>query len=65
MWEPGQDAETRIEAIFKKIQETVDPDSWKENGGSVGSLKAVAWALIVMQTPSGQDKVAAAMRAMP
>jgi general secretion pathway protein D len=33
------------------IQETVDPESWREAGGSVGSIRVLGGNLIVNQTP--------------
>jgi hypothetical protein len=37
-------------------------DSWKENGGYVGSIRYAAGMLIVEQTPEGQQKVANFLR---
>lgn len=50
-----QDAEGQraalIEEITLLIQDTVDPESWREVGGSVGSIRVLGGNLIVNQTP--------------
>jgi type II secretory pathway component GspD/PulD (secretin) len=40
-----------ITEITELIQETVDPESWREAGGSVGSIRVLGGNLIVNQTP--------------
>ena len=45
-------AETRAErtvAFTKLIQDTVASDTWKDNGGSVGSVRELSGQLIVTQ----------------
>jgi general secretion pathway protein D len=44
----------RVDAIVKLIQETVDPNSWRDNGGQVGAIKELSGQLIVTQTPDNQ-----------
>ncbi|HEV2296451.1 MAG TPA: hypothetical protein VGR35_21585 [Tepidisphaeraceae bacterium] len=43
--------EALITEITELIQETVDPESWREAGGSVGSIRVLGGNLIVNQTP--------------
>lgn len=43
-----------VDAIIGLIQDTVASDSWKENGGSVGSIRELQGQLIVTQTPENQ-----------
>lgn len=43
-----------IDEIIKLIQETVAHESWKDNGGKVGSIREMAGQLIVTQTPETQ-----------
>jgi general secretion pathway protein D len=40
-----------ITEIQELIQETVDPESWREAGGTVGSIRVLNGNLIVSQTP--------------
>lgn len=45
------------EEIISLIQETVDPDSWRENGGNVGAIRELQGQLIVTQTPENQEQL--------
>ena len=47
----------RIAAITKLIQDTVASDSWKDNGGAVGSVRELSGQLIVTQTPENQRQL--------
>ncbi|MGB7158913.1 MAG: hypothetical protein WBD40_12645, partial [Tepidisphaeraceae bacterium] len=49
--EEATDRQALITEITELIQETVDPDSWREAGGSVGSIRVLGGNLIVNQTP--------------
>jgi len=58
----GEDDEgpTRVELvdeIIRLIQDTVASDSWKDNGGAVGSLRELQGQLIVTQTPENQRQL--------
>src|SRR5262249_7074518 len=46
--EPGEFV--GIETIIQIIQSTVDPESWREAGGNVGSIRPLGARLIVTQT---------------
>ena len=57
----GQDEQTGqqtrdelVEAIISLIQDIVASDSWKDNGGSIGSIRELSGQLIVTQTPENQ-----------
>jgi general secretion pathway protein D len=43
-----------VEEITKLITETVAPDSWRDAGGTVGSVRELQGQLIVTQTPENQ-----------
>jgi general secretion pathway protein D len=43
-----------VEDITKLITETVAPDSWRDAGGTVGSVRELSGQLIVTQTPENQ-----------
>ena len=45
------------EGITKVIQEVVAPETWRDNGGSDGSLRMIDRLLVVTQTPERQQKV--------
>lgn len=44
----------RVDAITKLIEETVDPNSWRDSGGQVGAVKELSGQLIVTQTNENQ-----------
>lgn len=46
-----------IEELGTIVRDTVDADSWRDNGGSVGALRYWAGRLIVTQTPANQRQV--------
>jgi len=50
----GQTRQELVDSITKLITETVAPDSWRDSGGSVGSLRELQGQLIVTQTPENQ-----------
>jgi type II secretory pathway component GspD/PulD (secretin) len=43
-----------VESIIKLIQDTVASDTWKDNGGAIGSIRELQGQLIVTQTPENQ-----------
>jgi hypothetical protein len=56
--------EEMVESITRLIEDTVDTDSWKDNGGSTGALRELAGRLIVTQTPSGHRQIANLLRTL-
>lgn len=46
-----------IDALSALIRETVDPESWRENGGNVGTIQPMKDSLIVSQTKWGHDQI--------
>ncbi|HEY8667959.1 MAG TPA: hypothetical protein VIL86_14945 [Tepidisphaeraceae bacterium] len=55
--EAGTSKKERIDQIIKLIQDTVASETWKDNGGSVGSVKELSGQLIVTQTPENQRQL--------
>ena len=53
----GRTREELIEEITTLIPETVAPDSWRDNGGTVGSIRELQGQLIVTQTPENQRQL--------
>ena len=45
-----------IEEITTLLRETVDPDSWRDNGGTLGALREWAGRLFITQTPENHRK---------
>src|SRR5207249_4215477 len=43
-----------VDSIIKLIEDTVSTETWKDNGGTVGSLRELSGQLIVTQTPENQ-----------
>src|SRR5438552_13732122 len=46
-----------VDSIIKLIEDTVANESWKDNGGTVGSLRELSGQLIVTQTPENQRQL--------
>jgi hypothetical protein len=46
-----------VDTITKLIEDTVDTDSWRDNGGSVGAMREFAGLLIITNTPQVHMKV--------
>lgn len=46
-----------VEEFMNLVQETIDPDSWREAGGDKGSMREIAGMLIVTQTEENQKQV--------
>lgn len=46
-----------VESITRLIEDAVDTDSWKDNGGSTGAMRELAGRLIITQTPSGHRQI--------
>ncbi|MFQ5430661.1 MAG: hypothetical protein ACE5E1_10160 [Phycisphaerae bacterium] len=46
-----------LQPIIELIQQTIDPESWREAGGNVGSISALQQQLIVTQTSTAQAEL--------
>jgi hypothetical protein len=46
-----------VEQVVRLLQETVDPDGWRDNGGSKGAVRELACRLIVTQTPANHKQI--------
>jgi hypothetical protein len=46
-----------VDAIIKLIEDTVYSDGWKDNGGSIGSIRELGGILIVQNTPAALDTI--------
>src|SRR4051812_2704051 len=48
-WEVGKTREQRAEDVVRLIQETIAPDTWREQGGMIGGIRELDGQLIVTQ----------------
>lgn len=46
-----------VDSICKLLQDTVMPDSWRDNGGMLGSLRELSGQLVVTQSAQNHQKV--------
>ena len=44
-------------ALVAEIQTTIDPPSWRDAGGTVGSVRILGGNLVVNQTPANQQDI--------
>jgi Flp pilus assembly secretin CpaC/tetratricopeptide (TPR) repeat protein len=49
---------SRVHSIINLIQSTVAPDSWRENGGSVGTINEINGQFVITQNSSSQRQIA-------
>jgi beta-lactamase regulating signal transducer with metallopeptidase domain len=49
--DPANARKAAVDAVVRLVTQTIDPDSWRENGGSVGAIKELSGQLVVTQTP--------------
>ncbi len=49
--------EDPLEPIIELIQQTIDPESWREAGGNVGSIQSLHQQLIVTQTATAHTEI--------
>lgn len=48
----------QVDQLVKLIEESIDPTSWRDNGGSDGWIRGYQTRLIVIASPDNQEKVA-------
>jgi general secretion pathway protein D len=55
----GQDRANRVDEIKKYITDNVDTNTWKDNGGDVGSISSspLRAVLLITQTPEAHHKI--------
>jgi hypothetical protein len=47
----------KLDSLVKLIMDTIDPASWKDNGGTIGSIRILGRQLVVSQTADNQHSV--------
>jgi len=57
--EPESDParESRVQKIIELLQETVSPESWRDRGGSVGSIREINGQLVVTQNSASHQQI--------
>ncbi|HZN68129.1 MAG TPA: hypothetical protein VFB66_22780 [Tepidisphaeraceae bacterium] len=60
----ARSAQERIDEVIRLIAETVDPDSWRDAGGTVGSVREIEGQLIVTQTQENHRQLVELLAAM-
>ena len=56
------DERQNVEWLAKLITDTIDADSWKDNGGAIGIMRQLHGALIITQTGQNQNAIATFLR---
>ena len=54
---PNPTQQDLVGNIIKLLEETVSADSWKDNGGTIGSLRELSGQLVVTQLPENHQKI--------
>jgi|GEM_PF-6194381 len=55
--QPSLDDTSKGDEILKLIIDTVAPETWRDNGGSIGSVRLISGVLVVSQTPANQKLI--------
>lgn len=58
----GRTLEERTDELVRILTEQVDPDNWRENGGSVGFVSRFKGNLLITNTPKNQRAIGALLR---
>ncbi len=58
----GKSRKAMVREITSLIENTVDRNSWVDNGGSAGTIRELNGQLVVNQTPGNQTKIAALLQ---
>lgn len=56
--------ETKVERVMQLITDSVDPMSWKANGGLVGNIQEFDGAFVVEQTPANHEKIGQLLKSL-
>jgi hypothetical protein len=48
-----------VDALVRLITETIDPDSWRDAGGTTGSIREFGGRLIIIQTAEAHTQITA------
>jgi hypothetical protein len=59
---PGAEQQATAEQLAKLIIDTVEPETWRENGGDIGTIKQLNGMLVVTHKPATQQQVEELLR---
>jgi type II secretory pathway component GspD/PulD (secretin)/tetratricopeptide (TPR) repeat protein len=51
------DRPSRIRNLVSVVQQNIDPDSWKDNGGDIGSINELNGVLVITTTPRNHREI--------
>ncbi len=54
---PTYTRQENIDMLTHLIEECVDPNSWRDNGGQIGAIKELGGLLLITQLPESQKQV--------
>ena len=57
--------ETKMKSLVRLIVDSISPDSWRDNGGSVGSILTFDSKLIISQSSRTQEEIAILLEKRP
>ena len=60
----GKPRQQRSDELVKTIKDFIDHDTWKDNGGAVGTINEADGKLTVTQKPAGHRHIAALLQTM-
>src|SRR6185312_2220532 len=61
---PSTSMQDAIEDLIRAIEDSVDMDSLRDNGGNVGSIRELGGRLVIAQTPRAHSRIAQFLRAL-
>jgi hypothetical protein len=56
--------EEAAEELVRLIEDTVEVDSWKDNGGSAGAIRELSGRLVITQTPAAHRQIIKLLRTL-
>ncbi|HEY2587909.1 MAG TPA: hypothetical protein VGI81_19350 [Tepidisphaeraceae bacterium] len=56
--------EEAIHSLTRLVEDDIDTDTWRDNGGSIGSVREFAGRLVITQSPATHRKIAALLRTL-
>ncbi len=57
--DPEQDFQrhTKVQELIGLIEDTVDPDSWRDRGGTIGTIREINGQLVITQNSAAQRQI--------
>jgi len=48
---------TAADRLVQAINSHVEPETWRDNGGTIGSITTLGFRLVITQTPAALEKI--------